>query len=471
MIEEAVDNRLSIIKSIAERIGEDKLRLDNELLLEYSRDRWAQGISSIAVFFPETTEDVSIIASFLYDNDIAMVPRGSGTGMTGGCIPLDKAVIISFDRMNRILSINKSQMTVTVQSGLILEDMQRAVESEGLFYPPDPASADICSIGGNISENAGGLRCVKYGVTGDYVLELTVVMPDGTVSRFGSHARKDVAGFDLKRLMIGSEGMLAFITEAVLKLIPLPESAISYKIFFRTSQDAVLLLNRIFMIGIIPAKAEFLDISCLNLIAKKFAFKFPEDAGAALLLSLDGSKSEIAEYEKKMKPLIENAVYVESSSGKSQDKIWELRTQISPSLKEIAPIKINEDVSVPIDVLSDLVRFCEDLAAELGLVIAVFGHAGDGNLHVNFMITEEQKDQAKKGVELLFCETVRLGGTITGEHGIGIAKAAYAGIRLDPVVLKVCREIKRVFDPKNLLNSGKVFYGELHERHLTGRII
>ena len=172
-----------------------------------------------------------------------------------------------------------------------------------------------------------------------------------------------------------------------------------------------------------------------------------------------------------MKPLIENAVYVESSSGKSQDKIWELRTQISPSLKEIAPIKINEDVSVPIDVLSDLVRFCEDLAAELGLVIAVFGHAGDGNLHVNFMITEEQKDQAKKGVELLFRETVRLGGTITGEHGIGIAKAAYAGIRLDPVVMKVCREIKRVFDPKNLLNPGKVFYGELPERHLTGRII
>lgn len=461
----------TLFQSIAHTIGDHKLVLHPGRRSPYAEDRWGRGQAPAAVFFPESSEDVSCIASQLYRAGVPMVPRGGGSGMTGGAIPLDGAVVVSLERMHRIHPVNHRALNVYCEPGVLLEALQQAVEREGLFYPPDPASADICTIGGNIAENSGGLRCVKYGVTGDYVLALDVVLPDGTPCRLGSGARKDVAGFDLKRLVIGSEGMLAFVVGALLKLLPLPRATVSFKLFFASAQQAVDTLNRIFMAGLIPAKAEFVGRECLRLVQRSFGFSFPENSQAALLLSFDGDEAAVVGQERRLADLIGDKLDLESAQGAEGEALWELRRSISPALKEIAPVKINEDVSVPLDRLADLVGFTESLAEETGLVVAVFGHAGDGNLHVNFMIQPEQEAAAMQAVARLFRKTVDLGGTITGEHGIGMAKAAWAGLSLSEPALDLAKRIKQVFDPRGLLNPGKAFYGPLEAHHLQQRLI
>ncbi|HPH01970.1 MAG TPA: FAD-binding oxidoreductase [Spirochaetota bacterium] len=439
-------------------VGDDAILVGRDTE-PYAADRWARGGVPPLVVLPATQDDVSRAVKNLYDAGLPFVARGRGTGMTGGALPMGRAAVISFERMNRIIEVRPDAFEMTVEPGALLSEVQAAAKSVGLLYPPDPASADECSIGGNIAENAGGLSCVKYGVTGEYVLSLDVVLPDGRIATFGSHARKDVAGLDLKRIVIGSEGMLALVTRIVLRLVPRPEADATVCCWFSGAEEAVSSLQAVMQGGVMPARAELIARECLRIMADDGVSVHP-GAGALLLLGLDGTLDGVEEERKMAGRILEKRVLaMDSASGGDASHLWKLRSSLSPALKKLAPMKINEDIAVPLDRQADCIRFTEELAARTGLLIAVFGHAGDGNLHVNFMITPEEREIAEGAVGELFTEVVRLGGTITGEHGIGVAKAPWAGLRLDPVTLELCRSLKLVFDPKNLLNPGKALYG------------
>jgi len=336
--------------------------------------------------------------------------------------------------------------------------VQAAAAAHGLMYPPDPASFKECSIGGNIAENAGGLSCVKYGVTGDFVLALDLVLPDGRSLRLGSRARKDVAGLDLKRLIIGSEGTLALITGAVLRLVPRPQASASFAVWFEDAALAVESLRALMHSGITPARAELIASACLTILANE-GVSIPEGAGALLLLSLDGSLAALeAERQAAADVLGARAVRMETASREDGERLWGIRAQLSPAMKKLAPIKINLDIAVPLDRQAEFIVFAEDLAAREGRVIAVFGHAGDGNLHVNILLRDEEYRAGYDFAGKICRKAVDLGGTITGEHGVGIAKSDWLELRLDPLTLDLCREIKKLFDPKNLLNPGKALY-------------
>lgn len=425
----------------------------------YAADRWGRSALPPVVFVPQSQDHVSMIARTLYEAGLPFVARGRGTGMSGGALPMGRAAVISFEKMDRIIEVRPDAFEMTVEPGALLSSVQAAAARAGLMYPPDPASADECSIGGNVAENAGGLSCVKYGVTGEYVLALDVVLPDGRCCSLGSHARKDVAGLDLKRLVIGSEGMLALVTQIVLRLVPRPAAEATICCWFAEADQAVAALQGMMQAGVVPARAELIARECLRILAEDGVAVHP-GAGALLLLGLDGTVSGVRDEQARAEEILRRqALALEAASGEQAEVLWKIRSALSPALKKLAPMKINEDIAVPLDRQAECIRFTEKLAARTGLMIAVFGHAGDGNLHVNFMIRPEQRNEAEQAVELLFAEVVRLGGTITGEHGIGVAKAPWAGLRLDPVTLALCRAVKSAFDPKGLCNPGKALYG------------
>ena len=447
----------SVIERIRAELGGDAV-LVGDACLPYAADRWARGDAPPAVFLPKNKEQTAFLARTLYAAELPFVARGLGTGMSGGALPLGKAAVISFERMARI-TVRPQAFELEAEPGALLKDVQTAAAAHGLMYPPDPASFEECSIGGNIAENAGGLSCVKYGVTGDYVLALDVVLPDGRALTLGSRARKDVAGLDLKRLIIGSEGTLALVTGAVLRLVPRPEASASFAVWFKDAAAAVEGLLGLMQSGVTPAKAELVASACLRILAGE-GVPIPEGAAALLLLALDGSHAALqAERSLAAACLAPKAILLEEAKGADEARLWSIRTQLSPAMKKLAPIKINEDIAVPLDRQAEFILFVEELSAREGHMVATFGHAGDGNLHVNLMLREEAEfARASAFTTAVFEKAVALGGTITGEHGIGIAKADWIGLRLDPLALELCRGIKTLFDPKNLLNPGKAFY-------------
>ena len=448
----------SVIQHIRSRLGGGAI-LTGEACLPYAADRWARGEAPPAVFLPENKEETAFLAGALYEAGLPFVARGRGTGMSGGALPLGKAAVISFERMTRV-AVRPQAFELEAEPGALLKDVQAAAQRAGLMYPPDPASFEECSIGGNIAENAGGLSCVKYGVTGDYVLALDVVLPDGRALCLGSRARKDVAGLDLKRLIIGSEGTLALVTGAVLRLIPRPEASASFAVWFKDAAGAVESLHGLMQKGVTPARAELAASACLRILADE-GVAIPDGASALLLLALDGSRASLAaERGCAAAYLAPRAVLFEEAEGRDEARLWSIRTQLSPAMKKLAPVKINEDIAVPLDRQAEFILFAEELAARDGFMVATFGHAGDGNLHVNLMLREDEAELARAPAftTAIFQKAVALGGTITGEHGIGIAKADWIGLRLDAVTLELCRGVKALFDPKNLLNPGKALY-------------
>ena len=447
---------LSVTQHICSLLG-DAAALTGEACLPYAADRWASGGAPPVVFLPRNKDEVSLLARTMYEAGLPFVARGRGTGMSGGALPLGKAAVISFERMTRI-RVRAEALEAEVEPGAILGDIYAAVAAYGLMYPPDPASFAECSIGGNIAENAGGFSCVKYGVTGDYVLSLDVVLPDGRALVLGSRARKDVAGLDLKRLIIGSEGTLALVTSAVLRLIPQPETSASFAVWFANAADAVASLQGLMQSGVLPSRAELIASACLRILEGE-GVDIPSGAGALVLLALDGSLAGVAaEREKVLSWFASKALCITEANQQDQQRLWDIRAQLSPAMKKLAPIKINEDIAVPLDRQAEFILFTEELAARKKHIVAIFGHAGDGNLHVNLMLHENELSRAAEFTTEIFQKAVALGGTITGEHGIGIAKAAWIDLRLDPITLALCRSIKTLFDPKNLLNPGKAFY-------------
>lgn len=414
-----------------------------------------------AVVFPTSQEDVQKLVKICYEEEIPIFPRGAGSGLTGGAVPtLEKGVVVSFERMNRF-QIDVDNATAVVEPGVITYEFQQEVERFGLFYPPDPSSFKYSTIGGNIAENAGGPRCLKYGVTREYVLGLTAVIKEGEVIKTGNPVIKDVAGYDITKLFVGSEGTLGLITSAVLKLIPKPKARGTALILFKNLEDVGRVVAKIMTSGVFPSALEFMDRDAIRAVEEFKPVGLPKDVSALLLVEVDGSPQSVKEDIKAVEELAK-AMGLEvkvAEDEESAEKLWTARKSLGPALGNLRTGKINEDVVVPRVYLSEAIRDYRKVAEKYGLLMVIFGHIGDGNLHVNLLYDKKNKEEekrAERAVDEIFEITLRYNGSITGEHGVGLTKRKFLEYQVGPVGMEILRGIKKVFDPKNLFNPGKV---------------
>lgn len=444
-------------------VGEQHLLIEPERVEPYGADAVKEKFPPEAVVFPESTAEMAAILKLANEYKFPVTARGGGVGYTGGAVPVDGGIVIGTDRMNKIIEINADDLYAVCQPGITTYDLQLAVEKHGLIFPPDPASYKESFIGGNIAENAGGMRTPKYGVTKHYVLGLEVVTATGEIVRTGGKTVKNVVGFDLTGLMCGSEGMLGIITEATLKLLPTPEATSTVRGNFTSMEAACRVLTRFTPEGLLPMAMEVIDKYCIEAVEGNFAFGLSPDAEAILLVAVDGTRDEV----EKNTALIERVMaenggfdILRARSQEEENKLWDVRRAISPSLMKYGTLKINEDVVVPRSRVPELVAGVEQIGKKHGTFVANFGHAGDGNIHVNFMCDRGDPDsvaRARQCVAETFKLSVELGGTISGEHGIGYVKAPYMGYAIDPATLEIMKGIKKVFDPNGILNPGKMF--------------
>lgn len=450
------------LKKIADALHGIKISLEPEDLICYGFD--ASGIegSSSAVIWPINTEEVAEVMKYAYENNISVTPRGAGTGMTGGSIPLNRSVVLSFEKMNKLIEIDTNNFNAVVEPGIINGRLQRELEYHGFFYPPDPASMNFCTIGGNVAENAGGPRALKYGVTRDYVIELEAVTPDGNVITAGVKTSKGVVGYDMARLLTGSEGTLAVITKVRLKILPMPEEVVTLLALFNNLESSGMAVSKIITSKIIPRTLEFMDAETIAAVENFKPVGIPRNIEALLLIELDGYPSAITKQAEKIAEICSslNAEVKIAEDAAARNKLWEARRAVSPALYHLNPSKINEDIVVPRDKIPEMLKGLRKLSEENGIKIVNFGHAGDGNIHVNIMVDKNNVEKYKRAeslVKVIFDMTLKLGGTISGEHGIGITKAPYLGMEIRSHELDLMKGIKRLFDPKNILNPGKIF--------------
>lgn len=458
MLSEPVKNELKRI------VGEKNASFAKEDLLCYSYDATNKLYPPDAVVFPGGAEEISLIVKMANSERFPVVPRGAGTGFTGGSLPVEGGVVISTERMNRILEIDTENLTALVEPGVVTWDFQQEVERLGLFYPPDPSSLKFSTIGGNIAECAGGPRAVKYGVTRDYVLGLEAVLPTGGIIQTGVRTAKGVVGYDLTRLLVGSEGTLGIITRARLRLLPLPEETITLLAVFNDLKDAAATVSRIIRSRIIPSTLELMDSTSIRCVEEYTMAGLP-DAEAILLIETDGPRDSALRDAQAVREICigNNAFRADIASGKKEVKdLWQARRAISAALFRARPNKINEDVVVPRSRITELILGLQEIGRRRGLLIASFGHAGDGNIHANIMYDRKDPAEAKNAEEAVaevFDLALRLDGTISGEHGIGVTKAPYLGMELSPLSVEIMKGIKKTFDPNGILNPGKIFPG------------
>ncbi len=456
MIAEAVKIELKRI------LGDGNASFSKEDLLCYSYDATNSPVLPDAVVFPRGPGEISRILKMANAEGFPVIPRGAGTGFSGGSIPVEGGVVVSTERMKEIIEIDADNLIAVVEPGIVTWDFQQEVEKLGLFYPPDPSSLKFSTIGGNIAECAGGPRAVKYGVTRDYVLGLEVVLPTGEIINTGVRTAKGVVGYDLTRLLTGSEGTLGIITKATLRLLPLPESIKTILVTFPDLRAAAKAVSDIIRLRIIPSTLEIMDSVSLRCV-EEFSKAGLPNADAVLLIEVDGSPETTGkEAEKVRKICLENgAIEVKVASDKKEIKeLWNARRAISASLFRARPDKINEDIVVPRSAVSELIAGVQEIGKQRGLLIASFGHAGDGNIHVNVMYDKkapEEAEAARSAVREIFNLTLRLGGTISGEHGVGIAKSRYLDMELSPSAIEAMKRLKNALDPKGILNPGKIF--------------
>jgi glycolate oxidase len=453
----------AVLKEIAQIVGNAHLLTDKDRLSEYASDATKLAFPPDAVAFPGKGKEVAQVLRLATRAEFPVIPRGAGTGMSGGALPVEGGLVLAMNRFDRILSMDQDNLTCKVEPGVITADLQKAAEAVDLFYPPDPASREISTIGGNVAECAGGLRAVKYGVTRDYVLGLDAVLPTGEILRTGVETRKGVAGYDLTRLIVGSEGTLAVVTAVTLRLLPKPAAQKTMMAFFADVSAAVQTVFQITRNKIIPSILEFVDRHCLQCIRDDMGFPIPKGAEAMLLIEVDGSEGQVAEDARKIARVCSKggALKFEAASGKREaDRLWEARRNASPSLYRLRPHKISEDIVVPQSRLVELVAYLDELADRYALPIPAFGHAGDGNIHVNIMLDKENEREtanAQKLIKELFRKVIQMGGTITGEHGVGVTKAPYLEMEISKAGIELMSRIKKAFDPKGILNPGKIF--------------
>ncbi len=451
-----------IIDEIRKIVGKENVIDSLEERKCYSYDARTDGIVPELIVFPSSAQEVSGILKLANRYLFPVIPRGAGTGLTGGSTPVVEGVILVFTRMNRILEIDAENLIAVVEPGVITFNLQQEAASQGLFYPPDPASYKYSSIGGNVAECAGGPNSLKYGVTRDYVIGLEVVKPTGEILNTGVRTMKGVVGYDLTRLIVGSEGTLGVITKIIVKLLPLPEAKATILALFNEVEDAARAVSAVIAAKIIPSTIEFMDRASVRCSEQASPMGLPDNVGGLLLIEVDGNEESVGPQVERVRNILNEQKVVRCDVTRDPveaDKLWQARRVLSQATYNLNPIKIAEDVVVPRSHIPSLIRILEGLEKKYGIPILSFGHAGDGNFHVSIMIkdTPDDRHKAEEAVKEIFAETVRLGGTLSGEHGIGIAKSAYLDMELSPDVMATMRSIKTLFDPNNILNPGKIF--------------
>lgn len=453
--------RLAVLRRLMRQLPAGELSLEPATLAEYAGDKWFASHLPEAVALPQSAESVSRILAIACRNRIPVTPRGSGFGYVGGCVPSHGGIVLCVAGMKRILEISAGDFVAVVQPGVITADLQSAVERRGLYYPPDPASRLDCSLGGNIATNAGGPRCLKYGVTRDYVLGLQVALPDGTLVRLGSRTHKNKTGFDLHRLFVGSEGMLGVVTEATLKLIPKPPFRACLGVGFADMRSAARAIRILFSEGFHPSALELADEFTLRAAVKRTGSRLLAGCGAHMIVELDGHEGSVRRELSALARVVRrsNPLLVQRGLGEAGcERFWGLRRQFSYSLRDTGLTKLNEDVVVPRSRLEDLFRLTARLQKRHRLPMACFGHAGDGNIHVNVMRNESDPAEHARSeacLDDLFRGVLAMGGVITGEHGVGLAKRRWWPDAVSPESRRLHQTIKSALDPAGILNPGK----------------
>lgn len=452
-----------VLAKLRDIVGEEFVVVDPTRVEPYGADAVKEKFPPEAVVFPETTQHVVDILKLANEYVFPVTARGGGVGYTGGAVPVDGGIVVGTDRMKQIVELNVDDLYMVCQPGLTTFEVQQAAGEVGLLFAPDPASYKDSYIGGNIAENAGGMRTPKYGVTKHHVLGLEVVTATGEVIHTGGKTVKNVVGFDLTGLMCGSEGMLGIITQATLKLLPMPEATSTVRANFHSMEAACKVLTKFTPEGLLPMAMEVIDKYCVEAVEESYAFGLSKDANAILLVAVDGSMEEVEKNARLIERIIgENGGFdvIRARSKEEEDKLWDVRRAISPSLMKYGTLKINEDVVVPRSKVPELVAKIEEIGKRNDTFVANFGHAGDGNIHVNFVVDRDDPAavaRARQCVAETFRLSVDLGGTISGEHGIGYVKAPYMNYAVNEPTLEIMKGIKQVFDPKGILNPGKMF--------------
>ena len=454
-----------ILAQLETALGSEFVRTDDQSRAAYGVDALKKGHLADIVVFPATTAEVAAVVRLCAAHRIPMVPRGGGTGYTGGAVPTRGGVVISLERMNRILEIDQANLIAVVEPNVVTGDLQDAVEKVGLFYPPDPASLRQSVIGGNVAECAGGPRAFKYGTTKQYVLGLEAVLPTGEIVETGGKVVKNVVGYDLTHLLVGSEGTLAIITRITLRLVPKPPVQATLRATFPTVEAAVEAVGGIISERVVPAAIELIDGTSLEAVARYLNVRSlaPEGTAAILLVEVDGVPAAVADEATRVDRALRAAGATEVLRAKDEaerQELWRVRRELSLSLKMVAGLKFNHDVVVPKARIPALVALVGQIAGEHRLRIPCFGHAGDGNIHVNIMVDPTDADEIRRAHEaerLLFEGVVAMEGSISGEHGIGFSKAPFLSIELSADEIALMKRVKAAFDPHGLLNPGKIF--------------
>lgn len=462
----------NVRRQLIDIVGEAYFKDDNEALVTHSYDAtpMVQAMPD-AVIYPENKEQIALILKLANEHRIPIVGRGAGTNLCGGTVPVEGGIVLVMNRMNRLIEIDQDNLTATFQPGLNTKQFHMALEELGLFYPPDPSSMVISTLGGNIMECAGGLRGLKYGTTKDYVLALEAVLPSGEIIRTGGKLYKDVAGYDLTKLLVGSEGTLAVITEATVKLLPAPKYKQTMLAMYKDIHAAARTVSKIVGNRIIPATLEFLDNATLRVVAEFNKLDLPLDMEAILLIEQDGDDE--ASIRRDIEQIVdicrqEGAAQVQMArDAEEADKLMTARRSALSTLARIRPTTILEDATVPRSKIAEMVLAINEIARKYNVHICTFGHAGDGNLHPT-CTTDARNHEEIERVEQAFAEifeaAIELGGTITGEHGVGMVKAPYLEWKVGPVGIEIMKGIKQVFDPNNIMNPGKIFARETRKR-------
>ncbi|NOR24061.1 MAG: FAD-binding protein [Desulforhopalus sp.] len=452
-----------VVKELIEIVGKENVSTAVSDKITHSYDATQEKHLPDVVVYAGTTEEVSQVVKLANQWKVPVLPRGAGSGFTGGSLPIRGGIVLVLTKMDRIIDIDTENLIAEVEPGVVTAELQRQVEKLGLFYPPDPASKEFCTLGGNVAECAGGPRCVKYGVTKDYILGLEVVTPTGDIIRTGGRTLKNVVGYDLTKLFVGSEGTLGIATRIILKLLPKPAAKKTMLVQFETIDGAAKSVSAIVGAKIIPTTLEFMDAATINCIRGVSSIPLPETCRAILIIEVDGDAQVLDQQVEQILVIIKPYGILDTKIAETEaesEEIWQVRRIVSPSLRKVNPDKFNEDIVVPRSKVPDMIRALEKISTAYGVPIVNFGHAGDGNIHVNVMVDLKEEGmpvKIEKVMDEVFGAAIKLRGSISGEHGIGTSKAKYMNMELDIATISYMQRIKAALDPNNILNPGKIF--------------
>ncbi|HHW08182.1 MAG TPA: FAD-binding protein [Clostridia bacterium] len=452
-----------VIQELKQALGPENVITEQEDLVCYSFDATPDVPNPLpdAVVTPGSTEEVVKVVNIARKYKTPIYPRGSGTNLCGDTVPLKGGIVLSLLKMNKILEIDAENLVAVVQPGVIIQDLNNAVAPYGLIYPPDPGTVTTATMGGSVAECSGGLRGLKYGVTKDYVMGLEVVLPNGKTARFGGKTVKNVTGYDMVKLFVGSEGTLGIITEIIVKLIPAPETKASMLAVFNSLEDAGNTIREIIASKVIPATLEIMDQVTIRTVENYAKVGLPTDAKAILLIEVDGIPEVVAREAEAVEKVVQqnNGKIQRAKDDRERESIWTARRAALPALAQFKPTTVLEDATVPRSKITEMLLFVEDIAKKYNLHIGTFGHAGDGNLHPTILTDardQEEMERVHKAIDEIFAKAVELGGTLSGEHGIGMAKAKYMPLEFSEASLEAMRAIKNALDPEGLFNPGKL---------------